>query len=461
MNKKVLLIGWDCGAPGLVFDRYKEELPNVKKIMKEGVWGDLQSVVPPITIPAWRSMVTGKTPGELGRWGFRSRHGYSYEDFDIALSSDLDRDAIWDKLETEELKSICSGIPPSFPPYRINGNLIGGFLTPDTDKRYTYPESLKEEIEDLVGEYPVDTEFRVEDKDRIKESAFDMAEKHFKVLEYLIREKEWNFAMHVEIGLDRVQHAFWRYFDEKHHLYEPDSEYKNVIRDYYKLLDKWLGRIMNIIDEDTLLLVASDHGAKRMKGCFCVNQWLNDIGYLKFKGKPEEGTRIQEAGINWKKTKAWGWGGYYSRIFFNVKGREENGRIKPKKLDKEIKKLRKKIKNVKGPDGQKWDTRVYKPGEVYKNPRGQGPDLMVFWDNLNRRSAGTLGHDTMYLSQNDTGPDDGVHDWKGILMGWKKGWRKGRKLEGSDLLDIYPTVMKYLDIGDYFLGNGKSIEELI
>ena len=106
--------------------------------------------------------------------------------------------------------------------------------------------------------------------------------------------------MHVEIGLDRIQHAFWRYFDENHHLYEPQSEYGNVIKDYYSLLDNRLGRIMDIIDSDTLLLVASDHGAKAMKGAFCVNQWLSDIGYLKLKApfvsRPSASLHVLEYG---------------------------------------------------------------------------------------------------------------------------------------------------------------------
>ncbi|MFW6134260.1 MAG: alkaline phosphatase family protein [Elusimicrobiota bacterium] len=460
-GKKVLILGWDCATPQLVFDRYLEELPNVKKVINQGAWGKLKSVVPPITIPAWRCMVTGKDPGELGLWGFRHRQGNSYSDFSIATSQYLKPDAIWDELGKKGMESICSAIPPSYPPYKINGNLISGFMTPDTTRGYTYPESLKQEIENIVGEYPVDTAFRKDNKGEIRDSAYAMTEKHFRVLEYLLKNKQWNFAMHVEIGLDRIHHAFWRYFDETHHLYEQDSKYKDVVRDYYKILDRWLGRIMEIIDDDTLLIVASDHGAKGMKGAFCVNKWLSDIGYLKFKKKPKKGQRIQEANINWKKTKAWGWGGYYSRIFFNVKSREDKGKIKKKKLSKEIDKLKEKIKKLKGPNGEEWNTKVYTPEELYENPKGEKPDLMVFWDDLCWRSAGTLGHDSVYLEENDTGPDDGVHDWKGIVMGWKKGWNKGIQLKDTSILDIYPTVLKYLDIDISKRTKGEKVKELI
>ncbi len=464
MSKKVLIIGWDCATPQLLFDRFRDELPHVKQIMGEGVWGKLKSVTPPITIPAWRCMVTGKTPGELGLYGFRQRKNNSYRNFSITTSLNLSKDAIWDIIGKTGKKSLCSAIPPSFPPYEINGNLIGCFMTPDMNKTFTYPESLSGEIKDIAPGYAADTQFRVEDKKGIKESAFKMTGAHFDVLEELLQKKEWQFAMHVEIGLDRIQHAFWRYMDENHHLYEPDSEFKNVIKDYYKLLDRRLGHIMDIIDNDTLLIVASDHGAKAMKGAFCVNQWLNDIGYLKFKNKErKKGLRIQDAEINWKKTKAWGWGGYYSRIFFNIKGREKRGKIKPAKLQKEIKKLRKKIKKVKGPQGQKWNTKVFTPDELFSPAGGEKPDLMVFWDDLSWRAAGTLGHDNIYLEENDTGPDDGVHDWNGIIMGWKKGLKKGIITENARLLDIHPTVLKYLgyEPADNLKGKviGKFIDE--
>ncbi|MFH1415728.1 MAG: alkaline phosphatase family protein [Elusimicrobiota bacterium] len=459
-GKKVLIIGWDCAAPRLVFDRFRDKLPNVKNILETGFWGRMRTVIPPITIPAWRCMVTGKTPGELGLWGFRHRSGNSYSDFSITTTYDLKKDAVWDIIGKKGMKSVCSAVPPSYPVQPINGHMIGCFMTPDTNKKYTYPEEFKDEIEKLVGKYPVDTVFRTDDKAAIRDSAFDMTDKHFRVLEHLLKNKEWDFAMHVEIGLDRIQHAFWRYIDETHHLYEADSEFQSVILDYYRLLDRWLGRMMEIIDDDTLLLVVSDHGAKGMKGAFCVNQWLAEIGYLKFRKKPVPGQRIQDADIDWKKTKAWAWGGYYSRIFFNIKGREEKGRIKQGKSAVEIEKLKKTIKELKGPGGEKWNTSVYTPDEIYPEASGKKPELMVFWDDLYWRSAGTVGHDTMYLRENDTGPDDGVHDWNGIIMGYRKGWNRNVQLEDTSILDIFPTVLRFLETESGFNGKGRIIEEV-
>ncbi len=99
------------------------------------------------------------------------------------------------------------------------------FITPDASVDYTYPKELKGEIERLVGEYIFDVPpFRKEAKDEVKEGLWEMTEKRFEVIRYLLQEKEWDYFHFVEIGLDRVHHAFWRYFDPNHHLYPGKGE---------------------------------------------------------------------------------------------------------------------------------------------------------------------------------------------------------------------------------------------
>jgi adenylylsulfate kinase len=77
-GEKVMVIGLDSVPPSLVFDRAEPDLMNLRALMDHGVWGPLRSTDPPITVPAWTTMTTGKDPGELGLYGFRNRldHGY-------------------------------------------------------------------------------------------------------------------------------------------------------------------------------------------------------------------------------------------------------------------------------------------------------------------------------------------------------------------------------------------------
>src|SRR5690606_34197927 len=91
---RALVLGLDCAPPSLVFDRFADVMPCLSRLRAEGTWGPLRSTEPPITMPAWASMATGRDPGELGLYGFRNRtEGYTLE---IATARDLKFKRVWD-----------------------------------------------------------------------------------------------------------------------------------------------------------------------------------------------------------------------------------------------------------------------------------------------------------------------------------------------------------------------------
>lgn len=440
MDKKVLVIGLDCAPAEIVFDR-REELPVLRELIENGLYGSLRSSDPPITIPAWMVMCTGKDPGKLGLYGFRHRKDYSYKDIWIATSQSIKERAVWDIIGEQGGQSCLVSIPPSYPPKPVAGNLISCFITPDIEKEYTYPLELKQEIEAKFGSYIFDVVFRTDEKDRLLEQTYEMTAKRFEVMNYLIRKKPWDFFMFVEIGVDRVQHAFWKYMDKEHHLYIEGNKYENVIMDYYRDLDKKIGELLSNVDKDTVVLVTSDHGAKRMKGAFCINEWLIENGDLVVKEKPQAPVSLNNVEIDWAHSKAWGWGGYYARLFLNIEGREAQGIISPEDYEKERDALLERIQSIRGPEGEEWKTHIMKPQEYFKEARGDYPDLMVYFDDLYWRSAGTLGHNTKYLLENDTGPDDAVHAQHGIYILYDP-QNKGQKKVEANILDIAPTILQ-------------------
>jgi len=272
-----------------------------------------------------------------------------------------------------------------------------------------------------------------------------MTDKRFEVMEWLIEAKPWDLFMFVEIGVDRVHHAFWKYMDKDHHLYEPGNPFETAIIDYYRHLDGKIGRLIAKAGEGTVVLVVSDHGAKRMKGAFCVNEWLIERGWLAVKERPSKPTSLDDLAIDWTRTKAWAWGGYYARVFLNVEGREPQGVIAPEDYEKERDALLAELKALRGPKGEAWATEVIKPQEFFEELEGEYPDLMVYFDDLYWRSAGTLGHGTMYLPENDTGPDDAVHAKHGIyILSDPKDGRTARR--DADILDIAPTVLDLMGL---------------
>jgi predicted AlkP superfamily phosphohydrolase/phosphomutase len=440
-----------------IFEKRKDELPNLRKMMENGMYATLESCHPPITVPAWRVMMSSKSPGELGVYGFRHRKGSSYNEGWFTTSLSFKEPMVWDILDGAQKKSCLVGVPPTYPPFKINGNLVSCFVTPkDKTEGFTYPPELSEEINNLLNDkYVFDVPFRTTDRDEILNNLYDMTEKRFKVLKHLITTKPWDFFMFVEIGVDRLHHMFWKYYDKGHPRYEPNSKYENAIPDYYKFVDRNIGELLELIDDDTYVITVSDHGTTSMKGAFCINEWLIKEGYLTLKNYPKEVTDINKCDVDWEKTKAWGWGGYYARIFFNVKGREEQGIIPPEKFEDVKNELRKKMLSITGPEGEKLENKVMYSEELYQNSIGSKPDIMVYFDNLYWRSAGTIGHNTLYLSENDTGPDDSVHWWDGMFMMYnKKNCVNGKRLNKLSIYDVAPIILDTMsiEVPKYMLG---------
>src|SRR5205814_8100151 len=155
-RRRVMVIGLDCVAPELLFDRWLDDLPNLKSLCRNGLYGPLRSCDPPITVPAWSVMMSSKSPGSLGVYGFRNRADYSYDRFAIANSLAIKEDRLWDILSRNGKRSIVIGVPGTYPPRALNGLLVADFLTPDINSNYTYPATLKQEIEQVIGEYILD-----------------------------------------------------------------------------------------------------------------------------------------------------------------------------------------------------------------------------------------------------------------------------------------------------------------
>jgi predicted AlkP superfamily phosphohydrolase/phosphomutase len=441
-----MVIGLDCATPKTLFEDFIEYCPNIRKLMESGVYGKLRSSDPPITVPAWMVMSTGKSAGELGLYGFRHRKKNSYTDFWVANSHNIKKPKIWDIIAENGLKSIVVGVPPTFPPQPINGNIVTGFITPDTLSNFTYPPDLKNEILKVFKNYDFDVKFRTDNKEQLLIDLYKLTRAHFKVVEYLIKNKQWDYCQFVIIGLDRFHHAFWKFYDKNHHKYESGNMFESAIKNFYKFLDDQIGELIELLNENDVVIIASDHGAKAMKGCLCVNMALEKLGLLRFKEKPPVKARLDEAMVDWSNTYAWGWGGYYARIFLNVKGREQNGIIEPVDYEEWREKLIELLKQIPDDKGKRMNTKIHKPEQLFRTVRGDAPDLMVYFDDLNWRSAGTVGYDSMYLDENDTGPDDAVHDYFGVFIISQLGKKIGKQLETKNILDIAPTILKIFGI---------------
>lgn len=447
-KRKVFVIGLDCATPQLVFDKFRGDLPNIRQIIENGIYGEIESTVPAITVPAWMSMMTSKDPGQLGFYGFRNRKNYSYDEMCFANSLMIEEKTVWDILSENGKQSVVIGVPPSFPPKRLNGYLIGCFLTPNTDTDFTYPRELKGEIWEKIGPYILDVpNFRTDDKEHLLEQINDLMENRFRTVRYIMENKPWDFFVFVEMGIDRIHHGFWEFMDQNHPKYEPGNRYEHVIRDYYKAVDSEIGMLLEKLDDQTIVIVVSDHGAKTMDGGICINDWLMGNGYLTLKDTPSGPVKLENQNIDWKKTVAWGSGGYYGRLFMNVEGREPDGVVKQKDYEKVCNDLIRRLESIEDENGENIGTKVFKPQEVYKVVKNIAPDLIVYFGNLDWRSVGTVGNSKIWTYENDTGPDNANHSQHGIFICHDpKKSGGGKKIEGLHVMDVAPTILKLMGI---------------
>ena len=443
--EKVAIIGLDCAEPSLVFEKWLDDLPNLRRLTQAGLYGNLESCIPPITVPAWTCMAASKDPGTLGIYGFRNRKDNTYEGLRIATNLEVREPRIWDILGRAGKQSITVGVPQTFPIVRPPpGCQITSFLTPSVESEYTYPPQLKREIAEVVGEYMLDVKgFRTENKQWLLDQIYEMTDKRFKVCRHLLTTRPWDLFWMVEMGHDRIHHGFWQFMDKAHHRYEPGNPFENAIRDYYVYTDKLIGELLEVMDlETTAVWVVSDHGSKRMDGGFCFNDWLIREGLLVMKEPVSEKRRFNFADVDWSQTKVWGEGGYYGRCFINTVGREPQGTVPAGEYESFRDELVAKIEAVPDHEGRPMGTRAYKPQDIYCQVNNVAPDLVVIFGDLRWRSVGTVGNPDVYTFENDTGPDDANHAQQGMYILSHPSLRSERR--DVSLYDVAPTTLKMM-----------------
>jgi predicted AlkP superfamily phosphohydrolase/phosphomutase len=252
------------------------------------------------------------------------------------------------------------------------------------------------------------------------------------------------------MGVDRIHHGLWKYMDPTHPKYEPGNPYQDAIKEYYKYIDQELGEMLSALDDDTVVMVVSDHGAKKMDGGICINEWLRREGYLVLKEEPvresDKPIPFEKVEVDWEKTTAWGAGGYYARIFLNVKGREPKGLISRADYEKVRDELVTAIETIPDHEGNPLQTTCFRPEAIYRQVRNIAPDIIIYLGDLHWRSVGSFGFDSIYTFENDTGPDDANHAQDGMIIYYDPQQNLGgATLSGLQLMDFAPTTLHLME----------------
>ena len=337
----------------------------------------------------------------------------------FANSASIKAPAIWDHLARQGKKSIIVGVPPNYPPRRVNGISIGCFLTPDTVKNdFTYPPEHQIKINALVGEYPTDVKnFRTNNKDWLKNRFSSMSRKQWQVVRWLLKENEWDYFHFVDIGLDRMHHGFWNYFDPTHVQFQPGNPYQNAIPEYYLWLDEQIGAVLELLDKDTIVLVVSDHGAQRLDGGFAINEWLIREGLLVLEEYPADADSIrktareleQDSGVERRRILC-------ARVLQRRRDASRKGVIPANDYERFQDEMKTRLEALPDDKGAPMKSLVFKPKEALsarskcraRSDRALRRTVLAFDRNGWARKV--------HVQENDTGPDACNHAQYGMFI---------------------------------------------
>lgn len=453
---KIVVLGVD-GLDLEFIKQWSNELPHLMSIQKQGIWGSLECIVP-LTIPsAWVCTECGQNPGFHGVWDFTYRDEFSYNEVKVANPEITGRvDLLRTILPKKGQKVGIINVPVTWPPPKIPaGYAISGFIAPSPDHNFTYPDSLKEEVRKLVGDYITDVtkvdigwgEGEV-DKERLLRNIYKMDSQRFVLTKYLINEKNCDYVMTAIMGINRMFNLFYRCFDSKGERYNHDSCYENALHDYYIWIDKKIRKLRESFGKNVVLFIHSCYGSQKLNGRINLNEWLIKEGYMSILNYPMNLTSFKDVKVDWAKTKCWSIG-YSGKLYLNMKGREPKGIIDPKDYDKLLDELTSKLKDIPDKAGAHLNTQVWIRDDLYFGPYTKfAPDLFVNFDEGRLGSSELVGHtqEKIYSFDNANYPDDVAHNLRGYFAVSGPCIPKEGEIKGISLRNVAPTVLDILGL---------------
>jgi predicted AlkP superfamily phosphohydrolase/phosphomutase len=212
------------------------------------------------------------------------------------------------------------------------------------------------------------------DADDFLRQAANSAAENFRQYDYVLdhHDADDGLLFYYFGHVDLVSHMMWRSMDPDAPAYNTtrDAPYRHVIEDLYVGLDAVVGKTMDRMPTDTLLVVMSDHGFASWRRTFNLNRWLEQHGYLAVRDPTHRGDPLSD--IDWSRTRAYGLG--LNGLYINVKGREKSGIVDPadrEKLAREIQAAL--LETIDPATQQRAITSIY----VSTSTSDRAPDLIV------------------------------------------------------------------------------------
>ena len=506
IRQKVLVIGLDSATFDIILPMAREgRLPNISRLINEGVSSVCDSVHNYNSAAAWTTITTGKNPGKHGIPGFFEFQPKSYSQRFINASF-RKAEPLWLLLNRDK-RSTLINIPFTYPPDEFNGILLPGVNAPDIRSDFAYPREILGEIEerfgDYVVEYPLQGSLKYKTAGRILRNIRSVEEKRKDTALYLMKKYPWDFFMIVFTALDRVGHFFWHCMDERHPQYDEKGAeaYRDVILKTYEDMDHLVGDILSKTEEDTTVILISDHGMGPLdlNNALSLNRWLCENGLMKLKSgrstifdphiermmtgikrhlSPALKRYLKSmffaqaknfisrsilSGVDWSRTKAYVLPSVClsKNIWINLEQRESRGIVKPGEEYENLRDLLKnKLNTLKSPTGEKLIKAAYRREEVY---RGKYVDRLA--DIIIDFAEGAVfpkipGNTRRNTASSNVMPWSGTHRLEGIFVAKGPDIQTGRKLSKTGIADLAPTILYSMDEKVPLSMDGRVLEEI-
>ncbi|MBE7443733.1 MAG: alkaline phosphatase family protein [Planctomycetia bacterium] len=284
MRKKVVVIGID-GMDSLLVERFIEEMPNFKQIRANSPKLKFTSIFPPDSTPAWASIYTGLNPARHGIINFvnpADKEGKVVRK--EAEDNDFKGRTFWDIAGNFGKKS-CIVLPFNiYPGWEITGSMICRVNTVASKGHplSTFPDSLLKKYSpsstdlNMLQQY-----FSLKQLPKLADMCRKRTYAEGELAVKMLKGEDWDIFFIYFSALDGIQHFFWNYFDEAHPNHPNDNPYKNIIKEFYLLIDEMVGKIITCLDVDMPVIILSDHGhGTRPTKLLNINQVLLNNGYL-------------------------------------------------------------------------------------------------------------------------------------------------------------------------------------
>ncbi len=302
-SPRTFLVGLD-GATFSVLDPLMEQgvMPFLKSFLAEGARGGLRSIIPPLTPPAWTSLMTGRTPGQHGVFDFFRLDSRENRYIRFFNSSDVGCETIFSLASSHELPVTVLNFPSMFPAPRLKGYVVPGWIPWKQLRLACWPEDLLDRFKTDVPSFnqrELAMDIKLEAK--ATEGIADYQEYGPWIELHTRRERNWlEILRYLDSrdpsaltavlfdGVDKLQHLCWRFLrPEDDRPLESDSELRlqELCLTYFRELDGVLQAICSLAGPDGTVILASDHGFGPTFEVFHLNAWLAQNGYLAWSEK--------------------------------------------------------------------------------------------------------------------------------------------------------------------------------